>query len=77
MESPLMFGIRYVANRESDQPTGNVETFVGTELSDAISHARSQISSAGVSWPAGHPKPIGFLIFDAAGDGPLHREYLG
>jgi hypothetical protein len=28
------------------------------------------------SWPMGHPQPIGFLIFDAAGDGFLHREYL-
>jgi hypothetical protein len=71
-----MFGIRYVARRDSDQPTGDVETFLGSEINDAIMRARSRVSRAGVSWTTGHPQPIGFLIFDATGDGPIYREYL-
>jgi len=71
-----MFGIRYVASRDSDQPTGSVDTFPGGRLDDAITLARSRVSNAAASWPMGHPKPIGFLIFDANGNALLHREYI-
>ena len=73
-----MFGIHFVASRDSDQPVDKV-TFGAANLDDAITGARLRIRTANIAVPAdpARPHPIGFLIYDASGSQLLHREYLG
>jgi hypothetical protein len=71
-----MYGVHYVASRESDQPVSK-ETSAAVALADAVEGARQTIRRLNINVPAAPttPRPIGFLIFDATGAQLLHREY--
>jgi hypothetical protein len=73
-----MFSIHYVISRENDDPVDRV-IFGGENLSDATAYARSRVkaTNAKILTDPMRPHPIGFLIFDSAGQELLHREYLG
>jgi len=69
-----MYVVHYVARRDSDQPLDKSASAADT-LPDAIERAKARLKNAPTTFPSGS-LPIGFLIFDAAGQRLLHREYL-
>jgi hypothetical protein len=69
-----MFGVHYI-NRNGG--VVSKATSEADELAQAIVGARKMIDNMRrIPAEPGRPHPEGFLIFDASGEQPLHREIM-